>query len=573
MQLAEALRWIRQAPSEALAFETVLACGFTPLHLKTFLHAALQRHFGLDRRVIVREGVFEDLAGTIESTLTDPPQSLAVFLEWADLDPRLGFRSSGVWGNEFLRQAPALARTSLDRFSKLLLAVDPAIRIVLSLPQLPLPPLFAASGCQMSLAESSVRARLAEFAEQLATQANIFILQQADLPADRYDFQSDLYTGFPFSRPFAAKLAIACAHLVVPPAPHKGLITDLDDTLWSGIAGEIGANQVSWALADHHHVHALYQKQLAALAEEGVLLAIASKNSVEVVDQALSRSDLLIDPSRFFPIEANWGAKSQSVSRILSTWNIAAESVVFVDDSPLERAEVAAAHPGILCLELPLDNYSGAFDFLQQLRNCFGKPALSAEDALRLDSIRASAHMQEARSTSASPEDFLAQAEARLDFDFAPDPSDLRLLDLVNKTNQFNLNGRRFTSLEWSDLLARPGAFIASVQYKDKFGPLGKIAVLAGVATSDAFSLDVWVLSCRAFTRRIEFACLRVLWDRIGSQVCRFDFAPTARNGPLRDFFASMSGEAPAGPFELDSTQFSLRCPQLHHKVSVTPHV
>ena len=140
------------------------------------------------------------------------------------------------------------------------------------------------------------------------------------------------------------------ARLLAPPAPRKGIVTDLDDTLWSGLAGEIGPEGVSWDLASHSQLHGLYQKLLAALAEEGVLIGVASKNDPAVVERTFEREDLLLRADRIFPVEAHWGAKSGSIERILRTWNISADSVVFVDDSAMELAEVAAAHPGMECL-------------------------------------------------------------------------------------------------------------------------------------------------------------------------------------------------------------------------------
>ena len=160
-------------------------------------------------------------------------------------------------------------------------------------------------------------------------------------------FQIRCMTGLPYTVTHADRLAGALARLLAPPVPKKGLITDLDDTLWHGLVGEIGPENVSWDLASHYQLHGLYQKLLASFLEEGVLIGIASKNDPEVARRALERSDLLLQADRVFPVEIHWDAKSGSVGRILRTWNIGADSVVFVDDSPMELAEVVAAYPGI----------------------------------------------------------------------------------------------------------------------------------------------------------------------------------------------------------------------------------
>src|SRR5579884_578668 len=143
---------------------------------------------------------------------------------------------------------------------------------------------------------------------------------------------------------------------------------------------------------------------LAGLADHGILVAIASKNSPEVVNQALSRSDLVINKEKIFPIEVHWDAKSGSVARILEAWNIGADSVVFVDDSPMELAEVAAAHPGIECVLFPKDDYNACLAMMRRLRDMCGKERVSQDDAMRLESLRQSAVFREQASGGATPE-------------------------------------------------------------------------------------------------------------------------------------------------------------------------
>src|SRR5260370_21275950 len=115
----------------------------------------------------------------------------------------------------------------------------------------------------------------------------------------------------------------------------KGLITDLDDTLWSGIAGEIGAEAVSWNLAGHSQIHGIYQQELRHLSEMGVLLGIATKNDTSVVEAALQRGDLYVPGDSFYPVRVRWGPKSGSVAEILQAWNIAPATRAFVHDPPL----------------------------------------------------------------------------------------------------------------------------------------------------------------------------------------------------------------------------------------------
>jgi len=298
-----------------------------------------------------------------------------------------------------------------------------------------------------------------------------------------------------------------------------------------------------------------------------VLIGAASKNEAGLVTEALARPDLLLPADRIDPVEANWGAKSASVTRILEAWNVGSDGVAFVDDSAMERAEVGAAHPGLLCLAFP-ERDDSLFAFLDRLRDLFGKARVLEEDRLRRESLRSARVVREATSDSAEAvERFLEQAEAQLELSFAADPGDARALELVNKTNQFNLNGRRFSEAAWRESLARPGAFLLSAAYADKYGPLGKIAVVAGLRGKSRVQVETFVVSCRAFSRRIEHCLLERLLARFDAPEVAFDFAATPRNGPARDFLAGLLGHAPGSPALLRREEFLAKRPPLYHEV------
>ena len=122
----------------------------------------------------------------------------------------------------------------------------------------------------------------------------------------------ELKAGFPYSLGHASALAAQIVEALFPASPMKGLITDLDETIWSGIVGEVGAGNVSWSLSEHSQIHGLYQQLLGHLSEMGVLLAIASKNEPAVVEEALRREDLYVPAAAFFIPYARAGAPSPS---------------------------------------------------------------------------------------------------------------------------------------------------------------------------------------------------------------------------------------------------------------------
>src|SRR5207248_6984173 len=140
-------------------------------------------------------------------------------------------------------------------------------------------------------------------------------LDRLSPPAERRDVQAEILFGFPYRPAHAAAVAELLTELLKTPAPKKGLITDLDDTLWAGLLGEVGADGVSWDLDHRSQLHGLYQQTLGALADAGVLIGVASKNDAARVHEAFRRRDLLLRRERVFPFEIHWGAKSESVAR------------------------------------------------------------------------------------------------------------------------------------------------------------------------------------------------------------------------------------------------------------------
>jgi FkbH-like protein len=567
VKLAEALSVVQKAPAGGTPYPVLLACGFTPLHLQTFLRAHLQLALP-GRKVEISTGLYGSLADTLEQ-IAGSPEAVCVFIEWPDLDPRLGYRSLGGWGNSNISGVIASAEGTLARLAHAMEAKPPSLRMIVSLPTLALPPAFHTVGWQASAAELALEEVLSQFARKISLLPSVLIvngqrLSLASSPEHRYEFRSDLNASFPYSIQHADFLAAAVAGLVTLRPPKKGLISDLDDTMWRGIVGEEGPEGVAWDLAGHAQVHGLYQQMLQALADQGVLLGIASKNKAETAETALLRPDFLVRRDKIFPAEIHWEAKSGSVVRILKTWNVAADSVVFVDDSPMEIEEVKAAHPDMECILFPKGDYAATFALLQRLRDLFGKPALSEEDALRLDSIRKSQQFLAGASNGEGAEKFLSAAESVITMEWNPPAEDSRLLELVNKTNQFNLNGTRYTEAEWQALRSAPGYFSAVVSYQDKFGPLGKIAVLAGRECGAELKLETWVMSCRAFSRRIEYQILQQLFENTSAERIQFAYTETSKNAPTRDFLNRIRK---GNEFLVTRSEFEAKCPPLYHRI------
>jgi len=572
MKLIDALKLVAAtAPAAGRPrFDVGLVCGFTPLHFETFLTAHLRQRMP-DRHVSVSTGLFGDIPGTLRHLIDHPVDAAVVALEWADVDPRLGIRALGGWSPRRLPEVVEHAAMWLDQVLQLTRDLAATIPVVINLPTLPVAPIFFTASWQASAYETQLQANLWNFAAAAAAHPRIRVInpQRVDLEspaAERLLVSSTLAYGFPYQNAHAERLAATLARAVENRQPMKGVITDLDDTLWSGIAGDDGVENVSWDLDHHTQGHGLYQQLLSALSEAGVLVAIVSKNEPAVVDAAFAREDLLLRRERVFPLEVGWGSKADAVGRVLARWNVGADAVVFIDDNAAELEEVKAAHPAVECLRFPHGDPQAIYDLLIRLRDLFGRTALSAEDTLRLDSLREATGSSDVPDQSEGhSEALLERADASLVLDFTKDANDARAFELISKTNQFNLNGRRPTERGWAEYLRDPHTFLLTATYKDRFGALGKVAVLAGRVEDSRVQVETWVMSCRAFSRRIEHQCLKALFDRFAAREVSFAFNETPRNGPMARFLTSLQDGAAGAPVSADV--FHAACPRLFHRV------
>lgn len=543
MKLIEALTILSRDPSsEPVRRRYFLACGFTPLHLTTFIraHAALCDPAASSE---ILTGLYGDMVGNLERARTESVEAALVVVEWPDLDSRLGVRQLGGWSPSNLHDILRSAESTLTRIQAELAPLAQHCPVLLCMPTLPLPPIAFTPLRQ----GSSFELRLKELASSLAVWAaglpgvRVLSMQYLDHnspPGERFDIRSELSAGFPYCLSHASALGELFGALMAVPRPKKGVITDLDGTLWRGVLGDDGIDGISWDLDGHSAVHGLYQQFLCSLADAGILVGVASKNDPELVQEAFGRRQLHIPADKIFPFQVHWGAKSESVRRILQDWNIGPDSAVFVDDSPMELGEVRAAHPEVECLLFDGRDADSVYRLMHYLRDSFGKAYLQAEDTLRSASLKTSRLLAETESAGAQ-EKFLRECQGTIEFK-SGELSDPRAFELVNKTNQFNINGRRYTDLSWRAYLQAPGAFLLTASYHDKFGPLGKVAALLGRTTpSSEIVIDSWVMSCRAFSRRIEHHCLHYLFESMGAEAVVVDWEETPRNGPTRDFLSS----------------------------------
>jgi len=567
MKLSEALGIINRSRTIGSVQSYNLICGFTPLHLETYIKAMLQMQ-DYEHRVVINLGVYGDIfSGLNQSARTVPT---IICLEWGDFDPRLSWRSLGFWSNEILENILSTFKGRLDRFAIDLEKAAEESRIIVTLPLLPLPPIGTNPYIQTHPHTLLLKGMMLEFGARLSLHNNVRILNDDAIRLENsdldWDFKSYLKNGYPYTLGTTARLATKISRLVVERSPIKGIITDLDNTCWSGIIGDDGLDGIGWTQEHGAHEHGLYQAMLTSLAQAGTLVAIASKNSEDTVAEALELTSIMLNKAQIFPIEVNWGRKSDSVSRILNAWNISAGDVLFVDDNPLELAEVKQAFPEMECVRFPVGEPNKVKSLIVELRDRCGKSIVSPEDLIRLDSIRKMAVYNKDTKNLTSSVDFISTLDASITYSISDRFIDDRALELVNKTNQFNLNGKRFTLQKWVSLKEQADRFLLSFEYNDKFGALGRISVLSGVIVQGQLVVDVWVMSCRAFSRDIEYFILSELFAHFEVDEICFEFLDTIKNAPLKTFLLTHTIPEPIGDrIVIAADDFVLNCPDLHH--------
>ena len=575
MHLQEALKTIsdsRLKPPEALKVH--LACGFTPVHLITFLSAHLTSA-SAGRPVDCVTSEYGNLVNALRRIDPDTVDAVAVVVQWNDLDPRLGLRRTGGWQPAIMDDICRNAPQRLKEIQESVRLISQRTKTVLALPGLNLPPAFSTPTWRLSTFEASLRQAVMTFARECSELPMVGVLNEqwldAALPrSERHDVRGEITQDSPLRLAYASALGKGLATLIAPPAPLKGIITDLDDTLWRGIIGDSGVDGVAWDPDSGSHNHALYQQLLESLAASGVLLAVATKNDPELAAAGLKRSDLLIPGTRFYPVEANWSAKSNMVRRILATWNVGEDAVVFIDDNPMEIAQIQSEFPSMKCLLFPARDYDKSVKLLSEIRDLFGKHEITAEDLLRSESIRRAASASaEGDSGETNTDAFLAQMEATVDIQFGSDATDPRPLQLINKTNQFNMNGLRVSGSAWSKLLRDPNAIILVASYADKYGPLGKVSVAVGNVEGETLNLQHWVLSCRAFARRIEYRILEVLFRTLNLNSIQFSYSENDRNKPFSQFLSGLTGGPVSGSVTITRQTFDAVCRTLYERCNV----
>ena len=365
---------------------------------------------------------------------------------------------------------------------------------------------------------------------------------------------------------------------------RKCIIFDLDNTVWGGVIGEDGIGRIQLGSDAPGNAFVAFQRELVRLWRRGVLLAACSKNNPEDVLPVFERHpEMILKSSHLAAQRINWQPKAANIREIARELNLGLDSLVFLDDNPVERAAVRAELPDVLVPELPTDP-SGYRRALLELAALFDTLALTAEDRQRTRLYaeqQARQAMLESVPTGGSLDGYLADLGMVVEIEPANDVTLPRIAQLTAKTNQFNLTTRRYTEADIAAFIAR-GWRVYTARVRDRFGDNGLTGVAIVVPDGEAWSIDTLLLSCRVMGRGVETALLAQVADEAraaGARALVGDYVPTPKNSVVRGCYEA-HGFAPLADtaegttsWRLDLVAQSIEVPAyLTVRASVTAH-
>lgn len=368
-------------------------------------------------------------------------------------------------------------------------------------------------------------------------------LLRAGAPA--YDADMRYHAGFDLSGPAISAIAQEASRFAIAARrrPVKCIVCDLDNTLWGGVVGEDGPRGLSLAGEYPGEAHLELQRWLLAQHAAGVLLAICSRNeAADGMAPFEERPEMLLAPEHFAAISIDWRPKHERIPEIARDLNIGVDSLVFLDDSPFERASVREALPEVIVPELPPE-VSHWVDYLAAL-HLTDALALTDEDRRRAEMYVEDRERQDHAQAAADFDAFLAGlgSVAMLYFD---EPALLaRTTQLCARTNQFNLTSRRHSEGEIERMIADESTRVIQMRASDRFGDMGVVGIAIVRAQGATAELDTFLLSCRALGRGYERALLsetvRVATEELGTRAVIAAWSDNGRNSQVAEFLDSI---------------------------------
>ena len=355
----------------------------------------------------------------------------------------------------------------------------------------------------------------------------------------------------PFSNAFIPLYADHVARLLAAlrGKSRRCLILDLDNTLWGGVIGDDGLEGIKLAQGDAvGEAYLTVQRLALGLRDRGVILAVSSKNDDEVARTPFRKHpEMLLREEHFAVFQANWNDKASNIKAIANELSLGLESMVFLDDNPVERNLVRRELPQVAVPELPDD--PALFARTLAAAGYFEAITFSAEDAQRAGLYADNARRVALQKQAIDLDSYLESLEMEITFQPFDQVGHARITQLINKSNQFNLTTRRYTEAEVIAVEQKAEYFTLQVRLKDRFGDNGMVSVvICRPSKLDSISepvwyIDTWLMSCRVLGRRVEDMVLREILMHaraagVGYLLGRY--CPTERNAMVRDHYPNL---------------------------------
>jgi FkbH-like protein len=327
--------------------------------------------------------------------------------------------------------------------------------------------------------------------------------------------------------------------------PKKVVVLDCDNTLWRGVVGELGVEGIGFDPA-HHRL----QEKLVELAQSGMLLCLCSKNEPEDVWEVFDkRKDFGLRRDQIVASKINWMPKGQNIQELARSLNIGLDSFIFLDDNPVECAEVRATCPSVLTLQWHQENHR-AMQLLDHLWE-LDVHATTNEDRERTKMYREEFQRQEVQANAANFQAFIDSLELKVVFNDVTPENLQRASQLTLRTNQFNFTTIRRNESEILELLKDPTVDISIVQVQDRFGDYGIVGLFIAKALSSGYCVDTFLLSCRVLGRGVEHRMashIATIAEQRGLSDVIWIYKPSEKNAPARMFLEKIAEQIQVDP-------------------------
>lgn len=324
----------------------------------------------------------------------------------------------------------------------------------------------------------------------------------------------------------------------------KVFALDLDNTLWGGVIGDDGQEGIEIGHETSvSQAYTEFQKYIKSHKNLGVLLSVCSKNDEENAVLGLNHPDSILSPDDFVSIKANWNTKDSNISEIASDINILPDSIVFIDDNPAEREIVKSQLSNVLAPDIKnIENYIQIID----RAGYFEMTSFSEDDLKRNEMYKKNAERANQQKQFADYNEYLLSLDMNAVIDDF-DPVYLqRIVQLTNKSNQFNLTTKRYTQAEMEEVFHSDDYIRLYGKLADKFGDNGVVSVVIGKKDNSALHIDLWLMSCRVLKRDMEFAMLDELVRKCRenniSEIYGY-YYKTAKNNMVSELFKTFGFE------------------------------